>query len=112
MSSPIQVPVPVFLPTTLQGAELIVQTINELKTKVPSDPLEADLLSMAEMIAEDQKPGTFTRGLDVLIKTLGIRDVMNTMLIEIPEIILINMYCCLNHHLSDIVNTEVVTSVS
>ncbi|CAB1347275.1 unnamed protein product [Coregonus sp. 'balchen'] len=51
-----QVPVPIFLPTTLQGAEQIVQTINELKAKVPTDPHEADLLSMAEMIAEDQKP--------------------------------------------------------
>ncbi|XP_029936288.1 zinc finger MYM-type protein 2 [Myripristis murdjan] len=56
VSLPVPVPVPVFLPTTLQGAEQIVQTISELKTKVPSDPLEADLLSMAEMIAEDQKP--------------------------------------------------------
>ncbi|XP_078142141.1 zinc finger MYM-type protein 2 [Centroberyx gerrardi] len=56
ISLPVPVPVPVFLPTTLQGAEQIIQTISELKTKVPSDPLEADLLSMAEMIAEDQKP--------------------------------------------------------
>ncbi|GAA6219149.1 zinc finger MYM-type protein 2 [Lates japonicus] len=56
VSLPVPVPVPVFLPTTLQGAEQIVQTISELKNKVPSDPLEADLLSMAEMIAEDQKP--------------------------------------------------------
>uniref|UniRef100_A0A8C4EUV3 Zinc finger, MYM-type 2 n=1 Tax=Dicentrarchus labrax TaxID=13489 RepID=A0A8C4EUV3_DICLA len=55
-SLPVPVPVPVFLPTTMQGAEQIIQTINELKNKVPSDPLEADLLSMAEMIAEDQKP--------------------------------------------------------
>lgn len=58
MCCPVQVPVPVFLPTTLQGAEQIIQTINELKNKVPSDPLEADMLSMAEVIAEDQKPGT------------------------------------------------------
>ena len=60
---------PVFLPTTLQGAEQIVQTINELKNNVPSDPLEADLISMAEMIAEDQKPGRLTRGLNVCVKT-------------------------------------------
>ncbi|KAL0963574.1 hypothetical protein UPYG_G00308140 [Umbra pygmaea] len=53
---PLPVPVPVFLPTTLQGAEQIVQTINELKVKVPTDPHEADLIAMAEMIAEDQKP--------------------------------------------------------
>uniref|UniRef100_UPI0037E7DC43 zinc finger MYM-type protein 2 n=1 Tax=Semicossyphus pulcher TaxID=241346 RepID=UPI0037E7DC43 len=56
VSMPVPVPVPVFLPTTLQGAEQIVQAINELKNKVPSDPLEADLISMAEVIAEDQKP--------------------------------------------------------
>lgn len=48
---------PVFLPTTLQGAEQIIQTINELKNKVPSDPLEAGLLAMADMIKEDQTPG-------------------------------------------------------
>lgn len=63
MSCPVQVPVPVFLPTTLQGAEQIVQTIRELKNKVPSDPLEADMISMADVIAEDQKPGTFMRHL-------------------------------------------------
>ncbi|XP_077071985.1 zinc finger MYM-type protein 2 isoform X1 [Siphateles boraxobius] len=55
---PVPVPVPVFLPTTLQNAEQIVKTINELKAKVPSDPLEADLIAMAEVIAheEDEKP--------------------------------------------------------
>ncbi|XP_035378726.1 zinc finger MYM-type protein 2 isoform X2 [Electrophorus electricus] len=52
---PVPVPVPVFLPTTLQSAEQIVKTIDELKAKIPTDPLEADLLAMAEMIAEDDK---------------------------------------------------------
>ncbi|XP_034417093.1 zinc finger MYM-type protein 2 [Cyclopterus lumpus] len=56
VSLPVPIPVPVFLPTTLQGAERILQTIKELKNDVPSDPVEADLLSLAEMIAEDQKP--------------------------------------------------------
>ncbi len=73
---------PVFLPTTLQGAEQIIQTINELKNKVPSDPLEADLLSMADMIAQDQKPGTLMCGLDVWLKTLEIKVVKSTMLLE------------------------------
>lgn len=50
-----QIPVPVFLPTTLQSAEHIVKTIDELKAKVPTDPLEADLIAMAEMIAEEDK---------------------------------------------------------
>ncbi|KAJ8246738.1 hypothetical protein GJAV_G00254830 [Gymnothorax javanicus] len=55
---PVPVPVPVFLPTTLSNTEQILHTISELKTKVPADPLEADLLTMAEMIAEagDVKP--------------------------------------------------------
>ncbi|XP_051566541.1 zinc finger MYM-type protein 2-like isoform X2 [Myxocyprinus asiaticus] len=55
---PVPVPVPVFLPTTLQNAEQIVKAINELKTEVPSDPLEADLAAIAEVIArdEDEKP--------------------------------------------------------
>ncbi|XP_008279816.1 zinc finger MYM-type protein 2 [Stegastes partitus] len=57
VSLPVPVPVPVFLPTTLQGAEQIVQTISELKNKVlPSDPAEADLLSTAEVVTEEQKP--------------------------------------------------------
>ncbi len=52
-----QVPVPMFLPTTLQNAEQIVKTISELKAKVSSDPLEADLIAMAEVIAqEEEKP--------------------------------------------------------
>lgn len=34
-----------------------MKTIRELKAKVPSDPLEADLIAMAEVIAqEDEKP--------------------------------------------------------
>ncbi|KAL6484828.1 hypothetical protein MHYP_G00068730 [Metynnis hypsauchen] len=52
---PVPVPVPVFLPTTLQNAEQIVKTINELKANFSPDPLEADLLAMAEMITEDEK---------------------------------------------------------
>ena len=53
-----QVPVPIFLPTTLAGVEQIIQTISELKDEVPSDACEADLLAMAHVIAEDQKPAT------------------------------------------------------
>ncbi|XP_034550661.1 zinc finger MYM-type protein 2 isoform X2 [Notolabrus celidotus] len=56
VSLPLPVPVPVFLPTTLQGAEEIVQAINDLKNKEPSESEEADLISTAEVISEDQKP--------------------------------------------------------
>ncbi|XP_064413942.1 zinc finger MYM-type protein 2 isoform X2 [Latimeria chalumnae] len=55
VSVPVPVPVPVFLPTTLDSAERIVETIEELKAKVPSDPVEADILAMAEMIAEAEE---------------------------------------------------------
>lgn len=48
----VQVPVPVFLPTTLQGAEEIIESINELKNNVTSD-----LQPMTENLKEDQKEG-------------------------------------------------------
>ncbi|XP_075691807.1 zinc finger MYM-type protein 3 [Rhinoderma darwinii] len=51
-SIPIPVPVPLLLPTTLENTDKIVETIEELKVKIPSNPLEADILAMAEMIAE------------------------------------------------------------
>ncbi|OWJ99288.1 ZMYM3 [Cervus elaphus hippelaphus] len=52
---PIPVPVPMFLPTTLESTDKIVETIEELKVKIPSNPLEADILAMAEMIAEAEE---------------------------------------------------------
>ena len=42
-----------FLPVTLDNAESIVKTILEIKEKIPSNPFEADILLMAEMVAED-----------------------------------------------------------
>ncbi|KAL1256000.1 hypothetical protein QQF64_014061 [Cirrhinus molitorella] len=50
---PLPVPVPLFFPTTLDNAEHIVKTIQEIKEKIPDNPLEADLIMMAEMVAED-----------------------------------------------------------
>ena len=49
-----------FLPVTLDNAESIVKTILEIKEKIPSNPFEADILLMAEMVAEDgeeDRPG-------------------------------------------------------
>lgn len=43
---------PVFLPTTLQGAEEIIESINELKNNVTSD-----LQPVTENLEEDQKEG-------------------------------------------------------
>lgn len=54
-SMPFPVPVPLLLPTTLESTDKIVETIEELKAKIPSNPLEADILAMAEMIAEAEE---------------------------------------------------------
>ncbi|XP_041664939.1 zinc finger MYM-type protein 4-like isoform X2 [Cheilinus undulatus] len=54
---PLPLPVPMFLPVTMDSAEQIVETIQEIKEKIPSDPYEAELILMAEMVAEDdEKP--------------------------------------------------------
>lgn len=39
----------------MESTEKIVETIEELKVKIPSNPLEADILAMAEMIAEAEE---------------------------------------------------------
>lgn len=41
-----------FLPVTMNNAERIVETIKEIKEKIPADPFEAELILMAEMVAE------------------------------------------------------------
>ncbi|XP_072532060.1 zinc finger MYM-type protein 4 isoform X2 [Salminus brasiliensis] len=62
---PLPVPVPMFLPTTLDSAERIVETIQKIKEKIPDNPLEADLIMMAEMVAEDnEKEKTVSHGGD------------------------------------------------
>ncbi|XP_025967895.1 zinc finger MYM-type protein 2 isoform X3 [Dromaius novaehollandiae] len=50
---PVPVPVPVFLPTTLDSSEKIFAAIEELRGKVPSNPLEAELLTLSGMVPED-----------------------------------------------------------
>lgn len=44
-----------FLPVTIDSAERIVETIQEIKEKIPSDPFEAELILMAEMVAEQDE---------------------------------------------------------
>ncbi|NXX34935.1 ZMYM2 protein, partial [Nicator chloris] len=46
------VPVPVFLPTTLDSTEKILAAIEELRGKVPSDPPEAELLNFSGVVPE------------------------------------------------------------
>ncbi|KAM8976838.1 zinc finger MYM-type protein 4 isoform 2-T2 [Pelodytes ibericus] len=62
-SMPLPVPIPMLIPTTLDNADKIIDAIADLKEKVPSDPFEADILQMAEMIAEDEeKEKTLSHG--------------------------------------------------
>ncbi|NXD80261.1 ZMYM2 protein, partial [Halcyon senegalensis] len=49
---PVPVPVPVFLPTTLDSSEKILAAIEELRGKVPSNPLETELLNFSGMVPE------------------------------------------------------------
>ena len=39
----------------MDSAERIVETIQEIKEKIPSDPFEAELILMAEMVAEQHE---------------------------------------------------------
>ncbi|XP_045080282.1 zinc finger MYM-type protein 3-like isoform X3 [Coregonus clupeaformis] len=55
MALPLPLPVPMFLPVTLDHIDKLVEYIKELKLQIPSDPLEADILAMADMIAEENK---------------------------------------------------------
>ena len=43
------------LPVTLDSAESVMETIRQIKDKMPSDPLEADLILMAEIVAEQEE---------------------------------------------------------
>ncbi|XP_009941494.2 zinc finger MYM-type protein 2 isoform X1 [Opisthocomus hoazin] len=49
---PVPVPVPVLLPTSLDSSEKILSAIEELRGKVPSDPLETELLNLSGMVPE------------------------------------------------------------
>ncbi|XP_068189550.1 zinc finger MYM-type protein 4-like isoform X2 [Antennarius striatus] len=55
MGLPVPVPVPMFLPVTIDSAERIVETIQSIKERIPSDPFEAELILMAEMVAEQDE---------------------------------------------------------
>lgn len=52
---PLPVPVPIFIPTTRNSANGILKEIKKIQVKIPTDPYEAELLMMAEMVAGDKK---------------------------------------------------------
>ncbi|BFF92202.1 zinc finger MYM-type protein 4 [Drosophila madeirensis] len=51
---PLPIPVPIFIPTTRNTAQGILKEIKKIQDKMPEDPLEAELLMMAEMVAEEK----------------------------------------------------------
>lgn len=52
---PIPIPIPIFIPTTRNSAAGIMKEIKKIQVKIPTDPYEAELLMMAEMVAEEKK---------------------------------------------------------
>lgn len=52
---PLPIPVPVFIPTTRNSAQGILKEIKKIQDKMPADPFEAELLMMAEMVAEEKR---------------------------------------------------------
>ena len=52
---PLPIPVPVFIPTTRNSANGIMKEIKKIQDKMPTDPYEAELLMMAEMVAGEKK---------------------------------------------------------
>ena len=52
---PLPIPVPIFVPTTKNSAKDIMKDIKRIQEKIPSDPFEAEVLMMAEMIATEKK---------------------------------------------------------
>ena len=58
-----QMPVPVLIPSVMGNEDKVTESIEDIKEKLPSHPFEADLLEMAEMIAEDEeKEKTLSQG--------------------------------------------------
>ncbi|EHB09922.1 Zinc finger MYM-type protein 2 [Heterocephalus glaber] len=66
---PVPVPVPVFLPAPLESSEKIPAVIEDLKSKVSSDPLDTELLSMTDMMVEDEGKTEASNINSVIIET-------------------------------------------
>ncbi|TRY76975.1 hypothetical protein TCAL_11562 [Tigriopus californicus] len=49
---PLPVPVPVFIPTTRRSTRGILKQIKKIRSKLPADPFEAELLAMAGTLVE------------------------------------------------------------
>ncbi|MEJ1282410.1 zinc finger MYM-type 4 [Cricetulus griseus] len=52
---PVPMPVPMLIPSSMDNEDKATESIEDIKEKLPTHPFEADLLEMAEMIAEDEE---------------------------------------------------------
>ncbi|XP_037852844.1 zinc finger MYM-type protein 4 isoform X4 [Chlorocebus sabaeus] len=60
---PVPMPVPMLIPSSMDSEDKVTESIEDIKEKLPTHPFEADLLEMAEMIAEDEeKEKTLSQG--------------------------------------------------
>lgn len=60
---PVPIPVPMLIPSSMDSEDKVTESIEDIKEKLPTHPFEADLLEMAEMIAEDEeKEKTLSQG--------------------------------------------------
>ncbi|XP_032016106.1 zinc finger MYM-type protein 4 isoform X3 [Hylobates moloch] len=60
---PVPMPVPMLIPSSVDTEDKVTESIEDIKEKLPTHPFEADLLEMAEMIAEDEeKEKTLSQG--------------------------------------------------
>lgn len=62
-------PVPVFLPAPLDSSEKIPATVEDLKSKVSSDPLDSELLTMTDMMTEEEGKAEASNINSVIIET-------------------------------------------
>ncbi|KAM7116237.1 zinc finger MYM-type protein 2 isoform 3-T5 [Molossus nigricans] len=66
---PVPVPVPVFLPARVDSSEKSPAAAEELKNKVSSDPLDTELLTMTDIMTEDEGKTNAANINSVIIET-------------------------------------------
>ncbi|XP_039910454.1 zinc finger MYM-type protein 2 isoform X2 [Hirundo rustica] len=81
---PVPVPVPVFLPTTLDSTEKILAAIEELRGKVPSDPLEAELLNLSGVVPEHVGKAEASDATSVMVDSNPLNSDSRTSLPDVP----------------------------
>uniref|UniRef100_A0A803VFG4 Zinc finger MYM-type containing 2 n=1 Tax=Ficedula albicollis TaxID=59894 RepID=A0A803VFG4_FICAL len=81
---PVPVPVPVFLPTALDSTEKILAAIEELRGKVPSDPLEAELLNLSGVVPEHVGKAEASDVASVIVDSNPLNSESRTSLPDIP----------------------------